>query len=237
MFINLILKDSVIKNNFNLVNLLEKIENISSFGVDRIVIAPVYYDELSKSSINEVEIIVEDLNLYFSEKGADLKLYPANIIRDNYDNIKEFIDGEIGSINNSRYVLVNIEECNTIKEIIEVIYEFNLREYTPIIVGPEKIKEIVDNNKNIGKLLKEDCFFQLDLASINGEYGKKILKTAKVLKKKDIYSFVGFEENIKKEYVNKEIQGISKKGLFVLIKNGEAIKRKNTKKDKKSLFR
>src|SRR4051812_40615713 len=116
MFASLILKDLIIKNDFTLLSVLEKVEIISSLGIDRLVIAPFYYDEASKSSIDEVNIIAEDLNLHLREKGIDLKIYPANIIRDNFDNIKEFINGKIGSINNSKFVLINIEESNTIKE-------------------------------------------------------------------------------------------------------------------------
>ena len=235
MFASLILKDLVINNEFTLLNLINKVETISSFGINRLVIAPVYYDEDSKSSTDEVKLMVDNLNLYLTEKGLDLKIYAANIVRDNFDNIKEFIDGKIGSINNSKYVLLNIEESNTIKEIIEIIYEFNLRDYTPIIIGPEKIKEIVDSNKNIDKLLKEDCLLQLDLASINGEYGKKTLKTAKVLMKRNVYSLIGFEDTIKKEYMNKEVQGIGKKGLFILVENAEVTKRTNIKMNKKNI--
>lgn len=230
MFASLILKELIIENEFNVINLLEKVERLANYGVTRLVIAPFYYDEDSKSSINEVISVVDDLNLYLSEKGIDLKLYPANIIRDNFDNIKEFAEEKIGSINNSKYVLLNVDETITIKELIEIIYEFNLRDYTPIIFGPEKIKEVTDDNKNINKLLKENCLFQLDLGSINGEYGKKVLKTAKTLKKKDVYSFIGFEDDIKKEYINKDLEGISKKGLFILMKNGESNKRIKVKK-------
>lgn len=230
MFASLILKELIIENEFNVINLLEKVEKLANYGVTRLVIAPFYYDEDSKSSIEEVRSVVDDLNLYLSEKSLNLKLYPANIIRDNFDNIKEFAEEKIGSINNSKYVLLNVDETITIKELIEIIYEFNLREYTPIIFGPEKIKEVADDNKNISKLLKENCLFQLDLGSINGEYGKKVLKTAKTLKKKDVYSFLGFEDDIKKEYINKDLEGISKKGLFILMKNVENNKSIKVKK-------
>lgn len=226
MFANLILKELVINNKFTLMNLLEEIELIRTFRVNRLVIAPAYYDENSNSSIKEVKSIVDELNLYLSEKGVDIKLYAANIVRDNYDNIKEFINGNLGSINDSRYVLLSVEESSSINELIEIIYEFNLRDYTPIIVGPEKINEIVSDCKKIDKLLKEDCLFQLDLASINGEYGKNILKTAKMLRKKDVYSFIGFHDNIKKGYINKDVYGISREGLSILRKNAKRLKDK-----------
>ncbi len=230
MFASLILKELIVENEFNTINLLDKVEKISNYGITRLIIAPFYYDEESKSSIEEVKSVVEDLNLYLSGKGLNLKIYPANIIRDNFDNIKDFLDEKIASINNSKYVLLSPDESNTIKELIEIIYEFNLRDYTPIIFGPEKIKEITDDNKNITKLIKENCLLQLDIGSINGEYGKKVLKTAKALKKKDVYNFIGFEDDLKKEYINKDIEGIGKKGLFILTKNSEINKRIKAKK-------
>ena len=236
MFINLILKNLIIEDRFNVTNLLEKIEDARNSGVKRLVIAPCYYDEESRSSIEKVKEIVEDLNLYLKEEKADIKLYAGNLVRDNYDNVKEFIEGKIGSINDSKYVLLNTEESIDLKELIEIVYEFNLKGYTPIIVAPEKIKEIIHNYKNINKLKDEGCLFQLDLGSINGEYGKDILKTAKKLKKKDVYSFIGFEDNIKCKYINKDFESISKKGLSILMKNGEVNNRSIIKKKKIGSF-
>ena len=235
MFINLILKDFIIKNKFNIMNVLEKVEEAKSFGVKRLVVAPSYYDEESKTTIKEVKEVVDDLNIFLKEKGEDIKLYPANLIRDNYDNVKEFVNGKLGSINGTKYILLDIEESSDLKELIEIVYEFNLRNYTPIIVGPERIKEISSNYKNIKKLKEEGCLFQLDIASINGDYGKEILKAAKKLKKKGFYSFIGFKDHIKKPLINKDLDMISKRGLAIFLKNQE-IKNKDIKKNKKVKF-
>lgn len=236
LFVNLILKDLVVENKFNVMNLIEKIEEAKNAGVKRLVIAPYYYDEESKSSIDEVKDIVDDINLYLNESQADIKLYAANLVRDNYDNVREFIEGRLGSINDTKYVLLNTEESSDLKELIEIIYEFNLRDYVPVIVAPERIKEIIDNYKNINKLIEEGCLFQLDVASLNGEYGSAVLKTAKLLKKKEVYNFVGFEDNVKAKYINKDIESLSKKGLGILTKNGELNSKVAIKKKKVGSF-
>jgi protein-tyrosine phosphatase len=233
---NLILKDLVVNNSFNLINLLKKVEEASKSGVTRLVVAPSYFGDESKSSIEEVKSIVDDLNRYLNEKKSDLKLYSASLVRDNFKSINDFLDGKLGTINDSKYVLLCVEESNDLNELIEIVYEFNLRNYVPIIVAPERIPEIRDNYKNIDKLLKENCLFQLDIASINGEHGKSVLKTAKTLMKKGIYSFSGYENNFKKEYMNKNIEDIGKKGLFILLKNGELTKT-TVKKKTFSLFK
>ena len=66
--------------------------------------------------------VVDDLNILLKEKGEDIKLYPANLIRDNYDNVKEFVNGKLGSINGTKYILLDIEESSDLKEYIETGY-------------------------------------------------------------------------------------------------------------------
>ncbi|MDU5110353.1 MAG: CpsB/CapC family capsule biosynthesis tyrosine phosphatase, partial [Clostridium sp.] len=197
-----------------------------------LILAPAYYDEESKTSIIEVEGIVEELNAYLKEKSSYLALYPANLIRDNYDSVKDFLNKRIGTINKGEYALLNSEESSTIDELLELVFELNLAEVTPIIVGPEKNEEIKNDYKKIDKLINKGCLFQLDVESLNGTYGKSIQKACKKLIKKNAYDFIGFEENIKKELIDKEVEKISKKGLYIFKTDG-LVRTKSIEKKKK----
>ena len=232
MIANLILKDLIINNEFNIVNLLEKIEVAEKCNIRRLVLAPAYYDEESKTSIIEVEEIVEELNAYLKEKNSYLALYPANLIRDNYDSVKDFLNKRIGTIDNGKYALLNSEESNTVDELLELVFELRLVEVTPIIVGPEKNEEIKNDYKKIDRLINKGCLFQLDVESLEGAYGKTTQKACKKLIKKNVYDFIGFEENIKKELIDKEVEKISKKGLYIFKTDG-LIRRKSTEKKKR----
>lgn len=232
MIANLILKDLIINNEFNIVNLLEKIEVAEKCNIRRLVLAPAYYDEESKTSIIEVEEIVEELNAYLKEKNSYLALYPANLIRDNYDSVKDFLNKRIGTIDNGKYALLNSEESNTVDELLELVFELRLVEITPIIVGPEKNEEIKNDYKKIDRLINKGCLFQLDVESLEGAYGKTTQKACKKLIKKNVYDFIGFEENIKKELIDKEVEKISKKGLYIFKTDG-LIRRKSTEKKKR----
>ncbi|VYT78283.1 hypothetical protein [Clostridium tertium] len=236
MIANLILKDLVMKNNFNIASLLEKIEDAEKCNIRRLVIAPAYYDEESGTNINEVEDIVEELNAYLSEKKSYIELYSANLIRDNYASVKDFLDKRIGSINKGKYVLLNSEESNTVDEIMELVFELNLVQVTPIIVAPEKIEEINKDYKKIDKLKKEGCLFQLDVESLTGAYGKSVEKAAKKLIKKNVYDFIGFEEEIKKNLIDKEIEKIGKRGLGIFKTDGIMRKNRREKNKKRNYF-
>ena len=216
MVINLILKDIVKEDKFNTINLLGMIDEAIKNNITRMVISPVYYEESSKTSINEVKIIVDALNEYLEENNLNLKLYSANLIRDNFASLKDYINGNIGKLGETDYVLLNVEESEDINELIEIIYEFNLRNVIPILIGVERINEVKDNYKKIEKLLNEECLFMLDPCALKGEYGKKVQKVTKILLKNKLYRFIGFEDKIKGEYLTSEVQEIGKKSLLNL---------------------
>ncbi|MDU6365076.1 MAG: CpsB/CapC family capsule biosynthesis tyrosine phosphatase [Clostridium sp.] len=239
VFVNLIFKELVIHGDFKSTVLLKKIEEAAKCNIKRLVLAPAYYDEDSKTTIEEVKKIVEELNSYLKVKNIDLTLYSGNLLRDNYENVKYYIDEILGGINGTNFVLLDVEESNKIDDLLEIVFEYKIRNLTPIIISPEKMEEIIKDNKKIAKLLKEECLFQLDPGSIKGIYGKKIQKAAKALLKKDIYNFVGFEEKVEEAYIDKSIEDLSKKSLFILNPEGARAKRilKSPKKKKVGIFR
>lgn len=233
VFANLLFKELVNEEEFKSTILIKKIDEAVKCNIKKLVLAPVYYDEKSKTSIDEVKKVVEELNSYLKEIEIDLTLYSANLLRGNYENIKAFLNGNLGSINDSKYVLLDIEDCNKIEDILEITFEYKLRGIIPIIVAPERIDEIIKNNKKIDKLVKEGCLFQLNPASLEGVYGKTVKKTAKALIKKNIYKFVGFEEKIDKKLINNQVIDISKNSLFILNSEDKVIKK--SRKSKSSL--
>lgn len=228
---NLIFRESVKREGFKSSNLLKGIEEAVRNNIKNLVIAPAYYDENSESGIDKVKEVVGELNNYLKVKNIDLNLYAGNLLRDNYENIKEYVNGNLGSINESNYILLDVEECEKIDDLLEIVFEYRLRNLIPIIVSPEKIKEIIENNKKIYKLVEEGCLFQLDPASLKGIYGKEVKKTAKVILKKNIYQFVGFEEKIDSKLINENIFNISKEGIFVI--SSEKARRNNFEKNKR----
>lgn len=233
---SLVLKETVKDENFKSSILLNNIEEAAKNNIKNLVIAPAYYDENSESNINKVKEIVEELNNYLQVKDIDIKLYPGNLLRDNYENVKEYINGKLGSINDSDYILLDVEEADKIDDLLEIVFEYKLRNVTPIIVSSEKIKEIIKDKNKINKLLEEGCLFQLDPASLKGEYGKAIKKTAKFLLKRNIYQFVGFYERIDSKLIDDKIHALSKEGIFV-VDSEKALRNNRLNKTKRKKYK
>ena len=74
---------------------------------------------------------------------------------------------------------------------VQYIYELRIRGIIPIIAHPERYSEVIRNPEVLNDFIEEGCLFQLNAGSIRGDFGKDSKKTAELLVKNGVYSFVG----------------------------------------------
>ncbi len=102
-----------------------------------------------------------------------------------------------------KYKFINIEEDYS-STIFKEIYDIQLKGDIPIILYPEKLIPIIDNISNINDFIDSDCLFVLDAKSLEGDYGRAIKNTSKVLLENKIYSFIN-KNRVAEEDVSKAI--------------------------------
>lgn len=103
----------------------------------------------------------------------------------NPDNI-QFNDK---NINLNMYKLLDLEE-DYLPSIFKKIYDIQLDGYIPIILYPEKLKNILNDVNNINDFIDANCLFILDAKSLEGYYGSKVRKVSKIILKNRIYNFI-----------------------------------------------
>lgn len=148
-----------------------------------------------------LEKLQEELN------DDEIKLYIGNEVFIN--NGKVLINllkqGEITTLNNSRYLLVEFPLNQKFRYIEDVIYELNEAGYIPIIAHPERYAYIKNDYNRIYEFLDFDCRLQCNLTSLVGYYGSHAKKIAKKLLKLGLVSFVATDfHHIKEEDLYKK---------------------------------
>ena len=78
-----------------------------------------------------------------------------------------------------------------IDEVINTIYELQIRGIVPIIAHPERYKQFIKKPSMINSLIKEGMLFQMNTGSIVGDFGKDVKKTAAKYLEHNVYSFIG----------------------------------------------
>lgn len=170
---------------------VNNIKYLSSHGFKHLVLTSHYIvNSEYTSNVNDRLEILDKLKQEL--KSDEIKLYLGNEVFIN--NGKVLINllkqGEITTLNNSRYLLVEFPLNQKFRYIEDVIYELNDAGYIPIIAHPERYAYIKNDYNRIYEFLDFDCRLQCNLTSIAGYYGKHAKKIVKKMLKEGIVSFV-----------------------------------------------
>lgn len=75
--------------------------------------------------------------------------------------------------------------------IKDVVFEMSMQGYQPIIAHPERYIYLERNKEFYTELRDSGCFFQLNILSLSGHYGRSVVELANYLLKHDFYSLIG----------------------------------------------
>ena len=171
------------------INMLKKAE---LSGTTDIIATPHFMRGRFEVEYNEVLKKVEELKGISRENNIDINIYAGQEVYYSRKLLEYYNDKIIGTINNSKYMLIELPMLEfNIEEVINTIYELQIRGITPIIAHPERYKQFIKKPSMINALIKEGMLFQLNAGSIAGDFGKDVKKTATKYLEHNIYSVVG----------------------------------------------
>lgn len=89
------------------------------------------------------------------------------------------------------YVLVEMSYLNPPIQLFEIIFQLHVAGYIPILAHPERYAFYHNDFEMYKKLKKAGCYFQINLLSSVGYYGKEVALTAQKLLKNEMIDFAG----------------------------------------------
>lgn len=195
---------------------LEMLRCAEKDGTKEIVATPHYLLEYGESTISEVKLLVKDVNSRINKEGINIQIYVGQEVYYNENIIEDYLKGNIGTINDSRYMLIEFPMHRFDRNIFEVLYELQVRDIIPIIAHPERYKYFREEPTLINDFINEGYLFQMNAGSIEGRYGESIKKTANLFLENNIYNFIGSDAH-DVEYRKTGLQ----KAINILNENGK----------------
>ncbi|WP_196001931.1 CpsB/CapC family capsule biosynthesis tyrosine phosphatase [Clostridium sp. 1001271B_151109_B4] len=161
-------------------------------GTKSIVATPHFMRGRFDVEYPEILERVEDLRNIAKKNNIDINIYAGQEVYYSSYLIEYFNDKCIGTINGSRYMLIELPMLEfNLDEVINTIYELQIRKIVPIIAHPERYNQFIKKPSMINALIKEGMLFQLNAGSITGSFGKAVKKTAQKFLEHNVYSFIG----------------------------------------------
>ena len=213
-------------------------------GIKEIVATPHYMRGRFNCEYKDVVKKVNELNILIKEHNLDITIYSGQEVYYSEKLIEYYNEGIIGTINHSKYMLIELPMLQfNIDEVINSIYELQVRGIVPIIAHPERYKQFIKKPSLINKFINEGYVFQLNAGSITGDFGKDVKKTANTYMKAGIYSVVGTDAHRDKgrntdicdfaKEVDEDLRKEFKENSKAIINNEDIRIKRNKVKEKK----
>jgi protein-tyrosine phosphatase len=212
---------------------LEMLKIAEEDGIKRIIATPHYYTGHFETDYKEVVKLVKDLTITAQENNINIEILPGQEVFLDNNTINQYKSEIISTINNSKYMLVELPFNEIPSYTFDMIYELRVQGITPIVAHPERYSYIVNKPSTINQFIDEGCLFQITSGSIMGMFGKSVQKTAETLITHRICHFVASDAhtiNKRCPKVKKSFDTISvlDKELFDMLTNNVECCLKNT---------
>ena len=158
-------------------------------------------------------------------ENNDIKIeYASEYLIDTY-LIKKAENKSLLCLKNN-YVLVEMSFNSEPINLFDVIFHLQINGYQPILAHPERYLFLHNNISKYHKLKDLNVKFQLNLLSLTGQYGEKILKFSEKLIENNLIDFMGSDIHnlFHINNFNKNIQTNKTKKLDLIFEQNQIFK-------------
>lgn len=153
-----------IEESLEMVNLYRKA------GFSKII-ATSHYDKSRYITYPDDIIKKADiLNSRLEKEGIDFRIYPGQEIQIEIDTLEKIKNGDVLSLNNSRYVLCELSFASKPNFLKDLIYKMQLEGYVPIIAHAERYPYVSEDINWLLDFIKMGALIQVNYSSIKSHH-------------------------------------------------------------------
>jgi protein-tyrosine phosphatase len=155
-----------------------------------VVATPHHANGKYDNKANSVMTAVDRLNRELQEHRIPLEVLYGQEIRVYSDLLGDLSDGGCITINQSKYILLEMPSHKIPSSMFELLHELNVMKLVPIIAHPERNKEIASDPDKLRGLVERGALSQITSHSVNGGFGRKIRELCLDLCRRHLVHFV-----------------------------------------------
>ncbi|QJX64163.1 tyrosine protein phosphatase [Niallia circulans] len=182
-------------------------------GIKTIIATPHHKNNQYNNLKSKISLSVNDLNTALKQENIPLKILPGQEVRIYGEVIEDFYKEEILTLNFSRYLFIEFPSSSVPRYAERLLYELQTEGIIPIIVHPERNKELQEKPHLIYNLVKNGALTQITASSLVGYFGKSVKKFSEQLIENNLTHFVASDAH------NINNRSFKMKEVFNLIHN------------------
>lgn len=159
-------------------------------GITTIVATPHHRNGKYDNESENILTWVDTLRALFEKENIPLTLLPGQETRINGDMILELEKKIILPINDTKYVFVEFPSDVVPRYATQMLFDIQVAGYIPIIVHPERNKELIEHPSRLYEFVKKGALTQVTAASLTGRFGKDVQKFSHQLIESNLTHFI-----------------------------------------------
>ncbi|MDO5883747.1 tyrosine-protein phosphatase [Ligilactobacillus animalis] len=144
-------------------------------GVTHILATPHHLDNKYVNHRSDVERLVKNFQAELDSRQIPLKIFPGQEVHINGELVQKY-DDLLGVDLKKKYMLLEFPHSNVPAYAEKMIFELLKLGTTPIIVHPERNKEIQKNTDILYKFIQQGALAQVTATSYIGGFGDDVAK-------------------------------------------------------------
>ncbi|SFM26047.1 protein-tyrosine phosphatase [Gracilibacillus orientalis] len=184
-----------------------------SQGINTIIATPHHLNGSYDNYKEDILVAVDQLNDRLQAEAIPLTILPGQETRINGDMLDDLENGQLLPLNDtSGYLFVEFPSNHVPRYTKQLMFDLQLQGIKPIIVHPERNKELIENPNILYDLVSNGTLTQVTAASVAGRFGKKIKKFSLQLIEANLTHFIASDaHNItSRGFVMQEAHGVIK---------------------------
>jgi protein-tyrosine phosphatase len=160
-------------------------------GITHILATPHHKNRNWNNEKTDVIQLVNQLQKEIDQAGIELTIFPGQEVRIYGEILQDIKEDKILFIDEQRqYLLIEFPTSNIPTYTERLFYDLLSEGITPIVVHPERNREILEHPNRLKTLVDKGALAQLTAASYTGGFGKQIQKLSEQLVEANLVHFI-----------------------------------------------
>lgn len=169
---------------------LELIRHFAALGYTRLVTTPHIMTDYYKNTPEIIRAGLADLRLAIKGEGIAVEVDAAAEYMVDIGFREKFEKGELMTFGN-KYLLIEISYLNPPHDLSSIIFDLRLEGYHVILAHPERYGYWHGEFSVFEDLINRGVHLQLNMISLAGFYGDEVMRFARQLVDREMFSFAG----------------------------------------------
>ncbi|HZK01659.1 MAG TPA: CpsB/CapC family capsule biosynthesis tyrosine phosphatase [Anaerovoracaceae bacterium] len=214
----------------NMEETLEMGKIAEAEGFSKVIATPHYIEGESAPNREQYLNIIKEVNRHFVENAINIEILPGLEVYITPDIPSKLKKGEILTLNNTPYILIELPMFNIPIYTEDILYEIRLLGYKPVIAHPERYGKVMDDPNYLRGLIEQGNYVQINSLSVIGILGEGAKETVEILLKHRMVHFIGTDAHSSgvrspriKEALEQMRRWVGSEYVEEIINNGRAL--------------